>query len=152
MLVKVTLHSQKYSKMASHHISSHYQGGMAFTTLLNGHSITTDTDIASAGTNKGPSPKALMLLALSGCTGIDVVSILNKMRVQFADLKIDVQADLTDEEAATYHHVKVHYTIKVADTDKAKVEKAIELSQEKYCGVAAMFKKFATLTKEIIYL
>jgi putative redox protein len=120
---------------------------MAFTTLLNGHSITTDTTV----TNFGPRPKALMLLALSGCTGVDVVTILNKMRVHFSDLAIDVQGDLTDEEAATYHTVKVIYKIKVAATDRDKVEKAVHLSQEKYCGVAVMFRKFAKLEKEIIY-
>jgi putative redox protein len=134
--------------MSSHHIHSVYSTGEAFTSELNGHPITTDT----AATDKGPRPKALMLVALSGCTGIDVVSVLNKMRVSFSDLSIDVQGDLTDEDAATYHTVKVTYKIKVAESDKAKVEKAVELSQEKYCGVAAMFRQFAKLEKEIIYL
>ncbi len=133
--------------MNSHLIQSQYSTGMAFTTTLNGHPITTDT----AETNLGPRPKALMLLALSGCSGIDVVGILNKMRVQFADFSIDVQGDLTDEEAAVYHTVKMIYRIKVAPEDQPKVEKAVNFSQEKYCGVAAMFRKFAQLEKEIIY-
>jgi putative redox protein len=138
--------------MASHSISSVYQNGMAFTTELNGHLVTTDTQTPGEGTDKGPRPKALMLLALSGCTGVDVVAILNKMRVSFSDLSINIDADLTDEEAATYHNVKVIYKIKVAAEDKIKVEKAVTLSQDKYCGVAAMFKKFSTLEKEIIFL
>jgi putative redox protein len=136
----------------AHFTSSAYEGGMAFTSLLNGFPITTDTAIDDDGTNKGPRPKALMLLALSGCTGIDVVSILNKMRVIFTDLTIDVQGDLTDEEAATYHTVTVTYKIKVDEADRTKVEKAINLSQDKYCGVAAMFRKFSELKKEIVYL
>jgi putative redox protein len=131
-----------------HNISSVNQAGMAFTTLLNGHAITTDTDDGD-GQNKGPRPKALMLVALTGCTGIDVVSILNKMKVAFSDLRIDVQADLTDEDAAVYHTVKLLYYIKVAAEDRAKVEKAVALSMDKYCGVSAMFKKFATLEREI---
>jgi putative redox protein len=61
---------------------------MAFTSMLNEHPITTDT----AETNLGPRPKALMLVALSGCTGIDVVSVLQKMRVPFSDFSIDVKA------------------------------------------------------------
>jgi putative redox protein len=136
----------------AHFTSSIYSDGMAFTTLLNGHPITTDTDITGDGLNKGPRPKALMLLALSGCTGIDVVSILNKMRVKFSDLTIDINAELTDEEAATYYTAHVIYKIKVAETDRAKVEKAVSLSQDKYCGVAAMFRKFCELSKEVVYL
>ncbi|MBL0146772.1 MAG: OsmC family protein [Chitinophagaceae bacterium] len=138
--------------MASHNTSSQFTGGMAFTTLLNGHSITTDLAATGGGLDKGPRPKALMLLALSGCTGLDVVSILNKMRVSFTDFVIDINADLTDEEAATYKTVQLIYKIKVAEEDKPKVEKAVNLSLEKYCGVAAMFRKFATVTKEIVYL
>jgi putative redox protein len=136
----------------AHFTSSSYSEGMAFTTVLNGHTITTDTDINGDGLNKGPRPKALMLLALSGCTGVDVVSILNKMRVNFSDLTIDIQGDLTNEEAATYHTVTVTYKIKVAEADRAKVEKAVTLSQDKYCGVAAMFRKFCELKKEIVWL
>jgi putative redox protein len=136
----------------AHFTSSSYSEGMAFTTVLNGHTITTDTDINGDGLNKGPRPKALMLLALSGCTGVDVVSILNKMRVNFNDLTIDIQGDLTDEEAATYHTVTVTYKIKVGEADRAKVEKAVTLSQDKYCGVAAMFRKFCELRKEIVWL
>ncbi len=133
--------------MNSHIIQSSYSTGMAFTTTLNGHPITTDT----VDTDLGPRPKALMLLALSGCTGIDVVSVLNKMRVQFTDFSIDVKGDLTEEDAAVYHTVKITYRIKVAPEDQPKVERAVTLSQEKYCGVAVMFRKFAQLEKEIIY-
>lgn len=134
--------------MGSQHIHSVYSTGMAFTTQLNGHEITTDTAV----TNKGSGPKALMLVALTGCTGIDVVSILNKMRVEFSDLSIDVDAEKTEEEASTYHIVKVIYSIKVKEEDRVKVEKAVTLSQDKYCGVAAMFRKFSKLEKEIIFL
>jgi putative redox protein len=133
-----------------HNISSVNAAGAAFTTLLNGHAITTDMDHGD-GQNKGPRPKALMLVALTGCTGIDVVGILNKMKVVFSDLRIDVQADLTDEDAAVYHNVKLFYHIKVAPEDRAKVEKAVALSMDKYCGVTAMFKKFATVEREIFF-
>ncbi len=138
---------------AHHHISSVYSEGMAFTTSLHGgHTITTDTDTAGEGLNKGPRPKQLMLLALTGCTGVDVVSILNKMRVTFSDLRIDAEADLTDGDAAMYHTVKLIYTIRVNAEDCTKVEKAVALSMDKYCGVSAMFQKFATLEKEIVFL
>jgi len=151
LLINLPLPNKNNPKMA-HFTSSNYEGGMAFTSFLNGFPLTTDTAIDADGTNKGPRPKALMLLALSGCTGVDIVSILNKMRVNFSDLSIDVQGDLTDEEAAIYNTVTVTYKIKVAEADEAKVEKAVTLSQDKYCGVAAMFRKFAELKKEIVYL
>lgn len=134
--------------MRSDIISSVHSTGRAFTTVLRGHPITTDT----SETDKGPSPKALMLVSLSGCTGIDVVDILTKMRVSFSDFSIDVEGALTEEDASTYHRVKVIYKIKVKESDRPKVEKAVNLSQDKYCGVAAMFRKFATLEKEIIFL
>jgi putative redox protein len=136
--------------MASHHISSENTTGQAFTTALNGdHSITTD---GADGGNLGPRPKQLMLVALTGCTGIDVVSILNKMKVAYSQLKIDVDAELTDEDVATYSTVKLTYHIKVDPAEQQKVEKAVALSMDKYCGVSAMFGKFATLTREIVFL
>jgi putative redox protein len=131
-----------------HQVNAVYSEGMAFNTTLDGHPVVTDTSV----TNHGPRPKALMLVSLIGCSGIDVVSILNKMRVIFSGFSIEARGELTDEEAAVYHTVTLIYTIKVENSDRAKVEKAVELSQEKYCGVAAMFRKFARLNKEIIFL
>lgn len=135
--------------MATHKISSAFKGGMAFTTELNGHNITIDLDAADNGTNTGPRPKALMLVSLAGCTGVDVVMILNKMRVEFSDFSIDVQGELTDTEPKVYHTVKLIYRIKVKKEDEPKVDKAVDLSQNKYCGVSAMFRAFAKLETEI---
>jgi putative redox protein len=125
---------------------------MDFTTLLNGHPVITDTDDGNPQPTKGPRPKALMLVALTGCTGIDVVSILQKMRVSFSNLRIDVEAALTEGDAAVYHTVKLLYYINVAPEDRPKVEKAVALSMDKYCGVSAMFRQFATLEREIVFL
>jgi putative redox protein len=136
--------------MASNQISSENISGLAFSTTLNGHTIVTDS--AAEGQDLGPGPKRLMLVALTGCTGIDVVSILKKMKVAYSDLKIDVDAALTDEDAAIYHTVKLTYYIKVAEADQSKVEKAVALSMDKYCGVSAMFQKFANLSREIVFL
>jgi putative redox protein len=133
-------------------ISSVYSTGMAFTTTLNDYNITTDTETDAGGAGKGPRPKALMLVALTGCTGVDVVSILQKMKVAFTDLRIDVKADLSDEIASIYEKVHLTYYIKVAYVDQDKVDKAVSLSMDKYCGVSAMFSKFATLSREIVFL
>src|SRR5688572_1539131 len=85
-----------------HHIISTFQGGMAFTTDLDGHPITIDLKPASGGNNKGPSPKILMLVSLAGCTGVDIVMILNKMRVEFSDFSIEIYGHLTETEPRTY--------------------------------------------------
>ena len=100
----------------------------------------------------GPSPKRLMLASLAGCTGIDIVSILNKMKVDFSDFSIDITATLTEEHPKIYNHVKIIYKIKLAEKDQPKMKKAIHLSQDKYCGVSAMFRAFAKLEIETVYV
>lgn len=138
--------------MDTHQISSVFLHGMAFQSNINGHTIITDTTTDGGGNNEGPSPKRLMLASLAGCTGIDVVSILNKMKVTFSDLSIDVSAGLTEEHPKIYRDVLITYKIKVDEADKPKMEKAVKLSKERYCGVSAMFSAFSTVESNIIYL
>jgi len=138
--------------MSTHSIHSSFSGGMAFKTNINGHEVLTDTTEDDGGSNSGPSPKRLMLTALSGCTGIDIVSILNKMKVSFSDFSIDIDATLSEEHPKIYEHVKVTYSIRLAESDQAKMEKAVRLSQEKYCGVYAMFSAFAKMETAIRFL
>ena len=138
--------------MDTHQISAAFTHGMAFKANINGHTLITDTNIEGGGNDEGPSPKRLMLASLAGCTGIDVVSILNKMKVDFSNFSIDVSAGLTDEHPKIYKDVMITYRIKVDQADKPKMEKAVKLSKEKYCGVSAMFSAFAKVESEIIYL
>ena len=125
---------------------------MAFTADISGHSIPMDTTADDGGKDSGPSPKRMMLASLAGCTGIDIVSILDKMKVAFTDLSIDVHAALSKEHPKIYNHVKITYKIKLAEADKPKMIKAVNLSQEKYCGVYAMFSAFAKMDTEIDYI
>ena len=97
------------------------------------------------GEGSGLRPKALMLSALAGCTGIDVVSLLKKMRVEVDDFKIIVTGELTEEHPKYYHKVKVDFYFTGQDLDEEKINKAVNLSAEKYCGVMEMFRQFATL-------
>lgn len=138
--------------MAVNTINATFKGGMNFTAEINGHKIEIDTDEAGGGKNIGTRPKALMLASLAGCTGLDVVSMLNKMRVDFSDLSINVEGHLTETEPKIYDKVAINYTIKVSKEDESKVEKAVNLSKEKYCGVSKMFEAFAKVTSEINYL
>lgn len=107
--------------------------------------------ILSSG-GEGPGPKKIMLASLGGCTGLDVVSVLNKMRVEFSDFSVETEANLTEEHPKIYDQVTITYKIKTNPENQSKVEKAIALSIEKYCGVMEMFKSFASLNIETVFL
>jgi putative redox protein len=118
-------------------------------TSISGKSIIMDAS-ANMGGGSAVTPGELVFLALGGCTGIDVVSILNKMRVSFRDLKIDIEGESVDTYPKTYKWIKITYHILgVADKDKAR--QAVSLSQEKYCSVSAIVKRSTELTHEIIF-
>lgn len=138
--------------MEKHSFSAKFDTGMAFHSEINGHKLITDTSTENGGKNTGPGPKRLMLASLAGCTGIDVVSILNKMRVNFDDLSIEIEAVLSEDHPKIYKTVDVIYIIKVNEADKPKVEKAVKLSEDTYCGVMAMFREFAKVNTKIVYL
>jgi putative redox protein len=89
----------------------------------------------------GFSPKALLLSGLAACSGVDIVDILEKMRVPFADLVITADAEQTQEHPRVFRDIHITYQIKTGEENRDKVIKAIDLSLEKYCGVAAMLKK-----------
>jgi putative redox protein len=138
--------------MATHSVTTVFNKNMAFTATINGHDVKMDSTTDDGGDDSGPSPKRLMLAALGGCTGMDIVPMLNKMKVAFSNFSIDIDADVREEYPKIYNRVKITYKIKMAVEDKPKMEKAIALSQEKYCSVSAMFKSFAKLETEIIIL
>ncbi len=138
--------------MADHLVTTQFKGGMTFKSKVDNHIITIDTPENDGGEDLGPRPKKLMLSSLAGCTGIDVVSMLNKMRVEFSDFSMDVEANLTTETPKTYNWVKITYRIKVKEEDQDKVRRAVKMSKEQYCGVSAMFEKFAELEYEIVFL
>jgi putative redox protein len=116
-----------------------------------GHKILMETTPEFGGSGKGLSPKALMLSSLSGCTGLDVLSLLKKMRVEVAHFKIEVTAVLTEDHPKYYKKVNVIYIFSGNKLDKEKITKAVNLSVERYCGVFEMFRHFATVTTQIVY-
>ena len=138
--------------MVTHSVSTSFNKNMSFTADINGHEVIMDTTADDGGDDSGPSPKKMMLASLAGCTGIDIVSILNKMKVMYSDFSIGVHAVLTNEHPKIYNYVKITYKIKLAEEDKPKMIKAVNLSIETYCGVFAMFKTFAKMDTEIDYL
>ena len=120
-----------------------WKTGHSFNSTQNSSKIEIDA-------RNGFSPKALLLSGLAGCTGVDVVDILEKMRVPFADLQIEAQADQTEEHPRVFKAINLTYHLKTGEENRDKVKKAIDLSLEKYCGVAAMLKKNSPIEYEII--
>lgn len=126
--------------------------GMAFDVDVNGHSFKIDAVAEVGGKDKGPRPKPLVLASLGGCTGMDVISMLRKMRSEPEYFNISVAAESTEEHPKYYHKIHITYTFKGDNLDMSKIEKAVNLSQERYCGVTAMLQKAAEITHEIVIL
>lgn len=114
-----------------------------------GHELTMFDKSQDNGDVVGFAPKALMLSSLAGCSGLDVVSLLEKMRADVAEFKIDVTAELTEEHPQFYNKVKVDYHFTDGDLQPEKIQKAVNLSVTKYCGVMEMFRQFAEVEIEI---
>jgi putative redox protein len=130
-------------------IITKHTGGMSFDTVIDGHTLIIDADATVGGHDRGPKPKPLLLLALSGCTGMDVVSLLKKMRVEYDDFEVKVDGELTDEHPKYYHKIHITYSLKTKPQYHEKVKKAVNLSQERYCGVSYMLSQSSALTHEI---
>ena len=130
-------------------VSVNWSGEMAFEVELNGFKLTIDADEKVGGQNKGPRPKPLTLASLGGCTGMDVISILKKMRVKPDYFNIEVSGELTEEHPKYYHKIHIKYIFKGKDLDQVKIDKAVNLSQDRYCGVSELLRKGAELTHEI---
>jgi putative redox protein len=127
-------------------VNLEWAGGLEFHADLDGHKITVDVDIENGGTNKGPRPKLFMLLSLAGCTAMDVVMILKKMRVDIKGLSIHVEADMDDVPPKAFQSMRVVYTFKGNDLPLNKLEQAVGLSKDQYCGVSATLKNALPIT------
>ena len=131
-------------------INLDFLGGMAFETELNGHKMYLDATESVGGKDTGPRPKGLMLVALAGCTGMDVVSILKKMRVEYDDLSIEVEGEMAEEHPKKFTSMKVIYKFKGSDLPMDKIQKAVDLSKERYCGVSANYSASFPISHEIV--
>ncbi len=123
---------------------------MAFEVELDGHRFMIDADEKFGGKDRGPQPKPLLLSSLAGCTGMDVVSLLNKMRMPFDDFKLEVVGEVADEHPKVYNEIIIRYIFSGEELDRDKIEKSVKLSLEKYCGVHAMLGKAAKISYELV--
>lgn len=122
-----------------------WKGGMLFSGVTeSGHEVRVDA--RPVGVNSAPSPMELVLIALMGCTGMDVVSILQKMKTPIKGLRLSVEAERATQPPRVYTSLKLRYSLYAPKTCQQEFQKAVELSQKKYCSVSAMLKKTASIT------
>ena len=134
----------------AHKTVTKWKGGMLFESdNPSGNKFIMDTISKDAIKQLGLSPKAMMLSSLAGCSGIDIVDILKKMKITDYDLTIAVEGKLSDEHPKYYHTVQVDYFFSGKYIDSNKCKRAVNLSVEKYCGVMEMFRRFAKINFNI---
>jgi putative redox protein len=133
-----------------HNISCTWTGKMSFEAEADGHIIPLDAEVANGGDNKGPRPKILLLVSLAGCTGMDVIAILQKMKVDVKDYKMSVKGNTVEEHPKVYETIHITFEFWGSELPLDKIEKAIGLSKERYCGVNAMLGKSAKITYDIV--
>ncbi|MFO7675300.1 MAG: OsmC family protein [bacterium] len=106
-----------------------------------GKAVVMDAAPESGGADSGARPLELLLVGLTGCTGMDVASLLRKMRVPFTGIELNVSADKSEEHPHVFTAIRLEYVVRGRDIDPDKVARAIELSMTKYCSVSAMLRK-----------
>jgi len=131
-------------------IKAQWLSDLSFEAEVDGHKVYMDTSAEHGGKNVGPRPKPLMMVALAGCTGMDVASILKKMKENVEEFSVEVEGDVTEEHPKRFEGMKVIYRLKGKGINRKNVEKAVKLSSEKYCGVSANYREAFDITHEII--
>lgn len=124
---------------------------MQFNALVNGHTIVMDAPERVGGEDNGPIPKPFVLTALSGCTGMDVVSLLRKQGIEVNDLNIIVSGEISKQHPIVYTSIHLVYEFKGNELNKEAALQAVTDSQEKLCGVSNMLKRIIPVTWDVTY-
>ncbi|MGI9546666.1 MAG: OsmC family protein [Flavobacteriaceae bacterium] len=136
----------------TNHISTNWLGNMAFeSNNASGISLRIDAGPDSGGDGNGYRPKSLMLSSLAGCSGLDVASLIKKMKLEVEKFHIETIGSLTEEHPMYYNKVIVEYHFYGTSLNESKLQRAVDLSIEKYCGVTEMFRRFAELEFKTIF-
>ena len=130
-------------------VTTKWLGDMRFeSTNPSGHNLFIDAGEENGGKSEGYRPKALMLSGLAGCSGLDVAALIKKMKLNVDEFKIETEANLTEEHPKYYDKVAMHFHFYGVDLNEKKLQRAVDLSIEKYCGVMEMFRQFSELKIE----
>jgi putative redox protein len=134
-------------------VSLKFQGGVSFeATTESGHSLVMDGAPSGGGNNLGARPMELLLAGLGGCTGYDVVSILNKSRQEISKVDITIEADRADLDPKVFTDIIITFKVSGKNLSRKIVERAIRLSADKYCSASIMLSKTAKISHELILL
>jgi putative redox protein len=131
-------------------IKATWLNGLSFEAEVDGHKIYLDSSAEHGGKNLGPRPKPMMMVALAGCTGMDVAAILKKMRVEVESLTVEVEGEVTEEHPKRFSGMKVIFRVKGKELLRESVEKAVMLSKTRYCGVSANYSEAFPIEYDII--
>ncbi len=131
-------------------VSIEFRNNMSFDVSVNGHKMLIDSVPEFGGNDLGPRPKSLLMVSLAGCTGMDVVALLRKMKIEVDDLRIVVDGNITDHHPKHFDHMHIRYIIKGNSIPTDKINYAIKLSLEKYCGVSYNLEKSMEITWELV--
>ncbi|MEG6615028.1 OsmC family protein [Peptococcaceae bacterium 1198_IL3148] len=127
-------------------VTVEWEGKMKFSaTDESGHTITMDAPTAAGGDNTAPTPLSLILMSVAGCSGIDIVSILDKMKVKVEQFNIEVEGERVDDNPKVFKTVNVVYKLKGEHLPPDKVERAVKLSVDKYCSAVHIVNKTAQM-------
>ncbi len=122
-----------------------WQDGMSFTIMPDsGHEIVVDAGEDHGGNNQGPRPMELLLAGTIGCTGMDVISVLEKMRQDVQGLEINLKAERRDEDPKTFKYVEIEYVVH-GNVEEGRLQRAVELSETKYCSAIATLRELAEI-------
>ena len=135
----------------AHLVETQWMGKMQFNALVNGHTVIMDAPERVGGEDNGPIPKPFVLMALSGCTGMDVVALLRKQGIEVNDFNIIVSGEISKQHPIVYTSIHLVYEFKGDESHKEAVLQAVTDSQEKLCGVSNMLKRIMPVTWDVTY-
>lgn len=131
-------------------VNVRWQGEVSFAgETESGHTVVMDGSPEFGGKNLGPRPMEMLLLGLGGCTSFDVMLILKKSRQEVHDCVAEIEADRADTDPKVFTRIHIRFTVTGKDLDRKRVERAIQLSEEKYCSASIMLAKTANITHEL---
>ncbi len=129
--------------------TTYWKQDLAFASEFDGHTIQLNGASDADGKRLAFGPKALLLSGLAGCSGIDVVETLRKMKVPFTKLEISTEAEQTEEHPKVFKDITIVFKTDAAPEFEDRVKRAVDLSLEKYCGVSAMLKKNSNIISRV---
>lgn len=136
-------------KTSSMSCQTKWTGGLGFSAQVRDHKFTMDAKAEFGGKDQGPSPKEMLLSSICACSGMDVASLLQKMRVDLQSCEVDAQTETTEGHPSIFKLVQVQYRVKSSDAKAEQVMKSVNLSMTKYCGVSAMVASVSPITYQV---